>query len=107
MSDDPRQQSPERRSVRRWTIAVIVGLFLVIAPPFVGLAGTVYAMIKAFKTLGMSEGSDPTAMAEAIGEAIMSTAIGFVLSAVAFIPLIVTIFGLVCARRRLLVFEQS
>ena len=59
-----------------------IGYFSVIAQaaPMVGLLGTVSGMIKAFDTLGVSGGSDPAAMAAAIGEALMTTATGLVVA---------------------------
>ncbi|MCB1090025.1 MAG: MotA/TolQ/ExbB proton channel family protein [Verrucomicrobiae bacterium] len=59
-----------------------VGYFSVIAQasPMVGLLGTVSGMIKAFQTLGISGGSDPTKLAAAISEALVTTAAGLVVA---------------------------
>lgn len=59
-----------------------IGYFSVIAQasPMVGLLGTVSGMIKAFQTLGISGGSDPSKLAAAISEALMTTATGLVVA---------------------------
>ena len=98
MPDNLTERSPERRSVRRWTTGVIVAILFVLVPPLLGMAGTAIAMMKAFETIGTTGGSDPTIMAEAIGEALMSTAIGIVVAVISVIPSIIFIVGLVRAR---------
>jgi biopolymer transport protein ExbB len=59
-----------------------IGYFSVIAQasPMIGLLGTVSGMIKAFQTLGISGGSDPGKLANAISEALMTTATGLVVA---------------------------
>lgn len=59
-----------------------IGYFSVIAQasPMIGLLGTVSGMIKAFQTLGVSGGSDPGKLANAISEALMTTATGLVVA---------------------------
>ncbi|MCP5539732.1 MAG: MotA/TolQ/ExbB proton channel family protein [Akkermansiaceae bacterium] len=55
-----------------------IGYFSVIAQaaPMVGLLGTVSGMIKAFQTLGLSGGANPTKLAANISEALVTTAAG-------------------------------
>lgn len=102
MSNDPSLSSQAQSSVRRWTIALKVCLALVIVPPLVGLVGTVVAMIRAFDTFGPpDDAADPSLMAEAIGDALMSTATGLMISLPALILLIISIIGRICAKRRL------
>ena len=102
MSDEKSMSTQAQLSVRRWTIGLKICLALVIVPTMVGLVGTVGAMIRAFDTLGPSgEAADPTLMAEAIGEALMSTATGLLISIPAFILLIAMIIGRALAKRRL------
>ena len=50
------------------------------AAPMLGLLGTVSGMIKAFQTLNISGGADPTKLAGAISEALMTTATGLVIA---------------------------
>lgn len=59
-----------------------VGYFSIIAQaaPMVGLLGTVSGMIKAFETLGVSGGSDPAKLANAISEALITTAAGLIVA---------------------------
>lgn len=59
-----------------------VGYFAIISQsaPMVGLLGTVSGMIKAFETLGVSGGSDPAKLANAISEALITTAAGLIVA---------------------------
>lgn len=108
MSDNQSIQSDARRLVRRWTIGLKICLVLVVVPPLIGFAGTVLAMMRAFDTLGpQGKKSDPSAMAEAIGEALMATATGIAVSFPALIFLIISIIGRVRAKRRLAPYEQA
>ncbi len=50
------------------------------AAPMIGLLGTVSGMIKAFATLGTSGGSDPSALAGNISEALITTAAGLIIA---------------------------
>ncbi len=50
------------------------------AAPMLGLLGTVSGMIKAFSTLSVSGGSDPSKLAGNISEALMTTATGLVIA---------------------------
>ncbi len=50
------------------------------AAPMLGLLGTVSGMIKAFQTLNATGGSDPSALAGNISEALMTTATGLVIA---------------------------
>ncbi len=107
MSGDKSIYLLAQRSVKRWSIAVIVALLFVVVPPLLGFGGTIIGMIRAFRTLGKSGGADPDAMAESIGFALMTTATGLMVALTAVIPLIITIVGLVRARRRLAVSGQG
>lgn len=102
MPDDKSIKSEAQYLVRRWTIGFNVCLTLVVVPPVIGLVGTVLAMIRAFETLGPSgEAGDPSLIAEAIGEALMSTAMGIKVSLAALIILVITTIGRARAKRRL------
>ena len=50
--------------------------------PFVGLVGTVLGIINAFKAMGSSKSVDLTTLAPAIGEALITTAIGIAVALV-------------------------
>lgn len=107
MSGDESVYLLAQRSVKRWTIALIVALLFVVVPPLLGIVGTIIGMIRAFGTLDKPGGSDPDAMAESIGFALMTTATGLVVAFTAVIPLIITIVGLVRARRWLAASGQG
>ena len=104
---DDSVQDQAHRSVKRWTVALVVSLLLVILPPLLGVFGTVIGMIRAFGTLEKSGGSDPDALADSIGFALMTTATGLVIALIALIPLIITIVGLLRARRCLVAPKTS
>lgn len=57
---------------------IIIGSLLTLSPA-IGLLGTVFGMIRAFATLGGSGITDPHALSESIGTALISTATGFFL----------------------------
>jgi biopolymer transport protein ExbB len=54
----------------------------------IGLVGTVFGMRKAFGELGSSGIGDPAALSGHIGEVLVYTACGFIISVVAFIVLV-------------------
>jgi biopolymer transport protein ExbB len=55
-----------------------------VVSPMVGLLGTVFGMINAFKTLGKSGLADPSQLAAAIGEVLIATATGLLVAIPAF-----------------------
>jgi len=55
-----------------------------VVSPMVGLLGTVFGMISAFKTLGSGGIADPTKLAAAIGEVLIATAAGLLVAIPAF-----------------------
>jgi biopolymer transport protein ExbB len=56
-----------------------------VVSPMIGLAGTVFGMIKAFSTIGASGIADPLRLGEAIGEVLIATASGLIIAIPAFI----------------------
>jgi biopolymer transport protein ExbB len=56
-----------------------------VVSPMIGLTGTVWGMIGAFKTLGQNGISDPSALAGKIGEVLIATMSGLVVAVPAFI----------------------
>jgi len=56
-----------------------------VVAPMVGLTGTVYGMIKAFKTLSDTGITDPTKLAGNIGEVLVATMSGLVVAVPAFV----------------------
>ena len=61
-----------------------------LAPPMIGLVGTVFGMTKAFGDLSASGGgiADPAALSDHISTVLVSTAAGLVVSVIAFIVLV-------------------
>lgn len=55
-----------------------------VVSPMVGLLGTVFGMIRAFKELGQGGISDPSKLAAAIGEVLIATATGLLVAIPAF-----------------------
>jgi len=56
-----------------------------VVAPMIGLTGTVWGMIQAFKTLGSQGITDPSKLAENIGEVLVATMSGLVVAVPAFV----------------------
>ena len=56
-----------------------------VVSPMIGLTGTVWGMIGAFKTLGQNGITDPSALAGKIGEVLIATMSGLVVAVPAFV----------------------
>lgn len=87
--------------VRRWRNGLIASVCLIIIPPLLGMGGTAAGMIRAFNSLSNSSESgmaDPAALSEDISFALVTTAIGIVLSLIGFVLFIITLVGLIRAR---------
>lgn len=63
--------------MKNWISLLIVGTILALGPLW-GVVGTVFGMVMAFDTMGLSGGSDPGALAAGISHALRTTALGFV-----------------------------
>lgn len=59
----------------------------------VGLTGTILGMMKAFETLGTAGVGDPAKLSGAIGEVLISTAIGSMVSLAGCVLLGIAVFG--------------
>jgi hypothetical protein len=81
---------PLRRRRSFWFRAIWVSVIGVLAPPMIGLVGTVFGMTKAFGDLSASGGgiADPAALSDHISTVLVSTAAGLVVSVIAFIVLV-------------------
>lgn len=60
----------------------------VIIPPMIGLVGIVFGVKKAFGEIGSSGIGDPAALSAYIGEMLVYTATGFVISVAPFMVLV-------------------
>lgn len=78
MNTESHIQQP-RPARRAGAVLAVIGAGLQ-AGPFVGLAGTVLDMAKAFRELGSSGIGDPGMLAKSIGEALISFAAGLAVS---------------------------
>jgi hypothetical protein len=74
-------------------VLLVLGLVIFLGAPMLGLAGTVFAMVGAFDTLGATGISDPKALAGHIGTVLTSTMVGLIISGTIGAPL--AIAGLV------------
>lgn len=63
----------------------------IIVPPVIGMVGTVLGMQKAFGELGSSGIGDPAALSGHIGDVLVYTASGLIISVVAFIVFVVAL----------------
>jgi hypothetical protein len=70
-------------------VLLILGLVIFLGAPMVGLAGTVFAMVGAFNTLGATGISDPKALAGHIGTVLTSTMVGMIISGTLGAPLLI------------------
>ena len=70
-------------------VLLILGLVIFLGAPMLGLAGTVFAMVGAFNTLGATGISDPKALAGHMGTVVMSTMVGMIISGTVGAPLLI------------------
>jgi biopolymer transport protein ExbB/TolQ len=63
-------------AIKRMLIAGIVGT---IVPPLLGIAYTIFGMIRAFDVLGKEGISDPSALAQAIASVLIGTWAGLIM----------------------------
>lgn len=61
--------------------------------PVVGIGGTVLGMMRAFSSLSTNGVGDPSKLSAAIGEVLISTALGFWGGMIGFVCLSVAVFG--------------
>lgn len=69
-------------------VLLILGLVICLGAPMIGMAGTAFAMIGAFNTLGAAGISDPKALAGHIGTVLTCTMLGLIVSATIGLPMI-------------------
>lgn len=62
---------------------VIASSVLVALPPLLGLLWTIWEVIRAFDTVGLSGQSDPSMLSEDISSALVSTAVGLAIAILA------------------------
>lgn len=68
-----------------------ISIACVLVPPLIGLAGTLIGMVGAFGELSQTGGADPEALAGDISTAMLATFWGLVLSAPAFVVLMIAV----------------
>jgi biopolymer transport protein ExbB/TolQ len=85
--------------MKKWITVLIVGIILALGPLW-GLAGTVFRMIMAFDTMGLSGGSDPGALAADISHALHTTVAGYVAFPIGIALVTVATIKVVKARQR-------
>lgn len=67
-----------------------IGAWLQLGPVF-GMIGTAVGMVRAFSTLTTSQSGDPALLSGAIGEVLISTAIGIAFAAIGFFFLLTAV----------------
>ncbi|MCH1408889.1 MAG: MotA/TolQ/ExbB proton channel family protein [Verrucomicrobiales bacterium] len=98
-TNDPEFISLLKRK-NRWLRLMIVSAFMIGIPLLVGLGGTVIRMRRAFDTMGMSGSGDPEELAENISFALITTAGGYIVSAVFLLVFLLSlIFWLVTSSK--------
>lgn len=108
MSEEISIPAQAQRSLRRWILSLKVCLVFVVVPPLLGLVGTVTAMVRAFNAVESPEETTGSSMlAESVSDALMSTVTGLLVSFPAFLLLVISIIGIVRAKRRLKSIEQG
>ncbi len=91
-----------RQGSRAGLVLAAIGAWMQLGP-FIGVAGTVLGMIRAFQEMGSSGVGDPGSLSKPIGEVLISTAVGMVAS---FVGLVLMLIGFVLyqCRQRWLVW---
>ena len=90
----------EKRSLRRWFVALFASIAVIVVPPLFGLLGTVIGMVRAFKKIRTGGSEDPAALADDISVALFSTAGGLAVSIIGLVGLVISVIGVIMARRK-------
>lgn len=88
-SEAPDPDRPRKR--RFWKRMIWVSVIGTLLPPVLGLAGTVFGMMRAFATLAASGTADTEALAKPIASTLLATVFGLLLCVPSVIFLIVSI----------------
>jgi biopolymer transport protein ExbB/TolQ len=83
-----------------WLKGVIISGVFVVLPPLVGLVPTVIGMLRAFRAMGATGTLDKAELSQAISFSFWATMVGFGVSSVAVIALVVCVVGLVMEQRK-------
>jgi biopolymer transport protein ExbB/TolQ len=83
-----------------WLTCLIVSIFGMIIPLLIGVSGTVFGMIKAFKSLNEGNPTDPSELADGISQSMIATSIGIVVSFVFLILFVISLVKVLSSRRR-------
>jgi biopolymer transport protein ExbB/TolQ len=91
----------QARTKRRLLIAgVMLGAVMMLSP-FVGMVGTVLGMHHAFEAVAAKpHAGDPAQLSEAIGETLISTAVGIVVAIPGFLLFVTSLVLLLIHRRK-------
>ena len=93
-------EPPSESTLRFWRRAFFVSIGMVVIPPLIGLAGTVFGMIEAFQELGVSGGdADPKTLATGISTSLWTTAAGLVISAIGVVFFIICLIRYLTLRK--------
>jgi biopolymer transport protein ExbB/TolQ len=83
-----------------WSRAIWASVVMIIAPPMLGLIGTVIGMQKAFASMGNSGIGDPQALSGHISMVLLSTVWGLVFSVIGLVLLSISVIRFFSCRAR-------
>ena len=83
-----------------WLVAAIIGAFLVVAGPFLGVAFTVFGLRRSFSSSSKADPSEKArVLAEGISESMNGTAFGIVAALAGMVVVTVALIGYIRAQR--------
>jgi biopolymer transport protein ExbB/TolQ len=83
-----------------WMTCLIVSIFGMIIPLLFGVSGTVFGMIKSFRSLSEDGAADPSEFADGISQSLFATSIGIVVSFVFLILFVISLVKVLSNRKR-------
>ena len=83
---------------RFWLKFLVIATVVLVVPPFLGIAGTLFGMIGAFDELS-SGGANPARLSSDISFALITTVIGILVSLIGFFGVMISVIGLLRADR--------
>ncbi len=99
-SPSPTDQPKPKCCQNPWLISLIVSIFGMIVPLLIGVSGTVFGMIGAFKSLNENNEADPSELADNISQSMTTTAIGIVVSLIFLILFVISLVMVLSNRKR-------
>ncbi len=101
---EPSESSPADSKAKccqnPWLTCLFVSIFGMIAPPLLGLLGTVFGMVQAFDAVSKDGQGDPAALSEGISKSIVATAVGLCVSSLFLILFVISLVKVLSNRKK-------